>query len=402
MTAAHQIATCSPAPDTSPGMAAVPPAAAMPPFPGHLHSDRTGQALARVAGVSLHGGAATRDDADGSPPAVSSPPCDTIDAATDRATWLAERRNGIGASDVAAIIGLSPWTSRYSLWADKAELLPDNNKGSEAMEFGLRAEAMLAGYFTDRTGLYVAGEQMQCTHPEHGWMRCSLDGLAFDSPDAVSILDALAAVEFKTTSDGPDAWAEQVPLHYAAQATWTSIVTGFDTVMFGVLHLAFGRPTFRVYEFTPAADDKALLIREASSFWHDHVMTGVPPDTDGTDATTNALRAAFPGDDDLDAIEAQADLVTAHARIVANKERIKTCEQIIADAENQIRAALGDHTALTHGSDAKGKPIVLATWKPSTRTGFDSKALLSDHPEHATYKTTTTTRTLLVKATKGK
>ncbi len=325
----------------------------------------------------------------------------TATALTDRAAWLAERRLGIGASDVASIIGLSPWTSRYSLWADKAGLLPDDGTGTEVMEFGTRAEPMLAGYFTDRTGLYVAGEQMQRVHPEHGWMRCSLDGLAFDHPDTRDVLSARAAVEFKTTSDTPDAWADQVPVHYAAQATWTSIVTGFDTVMFGVLHLAFGRPAFRVYEFTPAEDDKQLLIREASKFWHDHVLTGVPPETDGSDATTHALRAAYPGDDDLDPIEADGEMRIEVIRINAMKTRIKEAEASLAEAENRLRAYMGNSTALTNGIDAKGKPVVLATWKASSRSGFDTKALLSDHPEHATYKTTTPTRTLLVKATKG-
>lgn len=43
----------------------------------------------------------------------------------DRAEWLEWRRNGIGATDVAGILGVSPWASPWSVWADKcAPTLP--------------------------------------------------------------------------------------------------------------------------------------------------------------------------------------------------------------------------------------------------------------------------------------
>lgn len=317
-----------------------------------------------------------------------------------RANWLTDRRSGIGGSDIAAIVGLSPWQSRYSVWADKVGLLPLDEGSSEAMEFGQRAEPMLAGYFTDRTGLYVAGEQMTCTVPDAPWMRCTLDGFAVESP--VSDLEqAVAAVEFKTTSATADEWAQEVPVHYACQATWTSVVTQLPTVMFGVLHLAFGRPTFRVYTFTPTEDDKTLLVNAASSFWRDHVLTGTPPAADGSDATTEALQAAFRGDPGLDALEADSALRIECIRVNSLKARIKDAEGSLSEAQNNIRLALGDHTSLINGRDAKGKPIVLATWKPGERRVFDDASALREHPELVEYITKTPTRTLLVKPNKG-
>ena len=84
---------------------------------------------------------------------------------TERETWLAWRRAGIGGSDVAGILGLSPWASAYSVWVSKVTELVDED--NERFEFGRRAEPMLAEWFHDRTGLFVAGEQSWCSHLEH-------------------------------------------------------------------------------------------------------------------------------------------------------------------------------------------------------------------------------------------
>lgn len=37
--------------------------------------------------------------------------------------WLAFRRKGIGASDAAAVLGLSKWTTNVELWEEKVGLL---------------------------------------------------------------------------------------------------------------------------------------------------------------------------------------------------------------------------------------------------------------------------------------
>lgn len=320
---------------------------------------------------------------------------------TARTAWLAERRKGLGGSDIAAVLALSPWTSPWALWADKTGLLRDRDEPTEAMEFGTRAERMLAEWFTARTGLHVAGEQTHCTHPDEAWMRCTVDGFVFEHAQEASIDNAIAVAEWKTTSESAAEWAEQVPTHYACQATWTSMITGIPVVWFGVLHLAFGRPTFRTYEFRPDAEDMELLRKRAHTFWHDHVLAGVPPDTDGHPSTTAALRDAFPGDPDADQIAADDDALRAQVHIASNKARIKACEATIAEYENVIRAALGDHTELVGPPDAKGKPTVVATWKPGERRSIDAAALRAAHADIAEQFTKTTpTRTLLVKAPK--
>jgi len=325
----------------------------------------------------------------------------TVDV--NRAEWLEWRRHGIGASDVAGILGLSPWESPWSIWARKVGLTGEGDQ-SEAMEFGARAEKMLAGYYEDHTGMWIHGEQTRCHHVTETWMRASVDGFTGEAHSGSdSLEEMLGPVEFKCTGEPPSAWEGHLPTHYACQATWTAIVTAYPTVYFGVLHLAFGRPQFRTYEYSPTGDDIEIVTAKVRAFWFDHVLTGVPPAVDDSDATTRALGEAYPGDVALDALEADRELLVAWERIHANEQRIKDCAKVVDEAKNQVRAALGEHTALTHGTDDKGRPVVLATWKPGTRTSIDTTLLRNNEPAIAAkYSRAVDTRTLLIKTLKEK
>ena len=317
----------------------------------------------------------------------------------DREAWLRWRRTGITATDIAGIIGLSKWSSLYSVWAAKVGLLPEVEV-TDAMEFGSRAERMVGEWFTDRTGLYVTGEQTWCTHPDDPACLATVDGFVVESRSSTPA-DALGGFEIKTTTDTAAEWDVQIPNHVMCQIQWQMYVTGMPRTWLATLHLGF-RVQFEVRVVERDDADIALLVAAATAFWTDHVLTGIAPETDGTDATTTALRAAWPGDGDLDPLEADNTLTIVCTRINAIKARIKEAEESLAVEENFLRAALGDRTALTHGLDKKGRPVVLCTWKPSTRTGFDTKGLKAAEPEIAAkYTTTTPTRTLLVKPNKG-
>ena len=52
-----------------------------------------------------------------------------------RDAWLEERRKSIGGSDAPSIIGLNPWQSPYTVWADKLGKLPPK-EDNEAMRLG--------------------------------------------------------------------------------------------------------------------------------------------------------------------------------------------------------------------------------------------------------------------------
>lgn len=317
----------------------------------------------------------------------------------NRSEWLAWRRTGLTATDAAAMLGLSPWTSAWAVWASKVGLSTDDIEVTDAMEFGTRAESMLADWFHDRTGLYVFGEQTWCTSKSEPHMLATVDGFVGESESSM-LDDALGGFEIKTTADTADAWDQQIPYHVLAQVQWQMAVTGMPRTYLATLHLGF-RVAFRVRVVERDEVDIETLTKAGRAMWFDHVLTGRHPEVDGTDSTTEALKAAYPGDVALEPVVAP-ELRSSLDRIKANKERIKTCEEVIEAERNKLRAAMGDSTQLIAGHDDEGKPIVLATWKPSKpRAGFDHTAALARYPRAlARFITSTPVRPLLPKLPK--
>jgi putative phage-type endonuclease len=273
------------------------------------------------------------------------------EALESRAEWLRWRRSGIGASDLPAILGISPWASPFSVWADKLGLLPDDDlDDDDPREFGRRAEVMVAPWFADRTGLALASEQLWLTNPDEPWMLATPDAMVVTMPEE-RLLDtfgprpdlALGGLEIKTDYGKP--W-DEIPAHYQAQGQWQMAVAGWPKVWFAVLH---GR-RFRVYDLERDQADIDLMVQRASSFWHDHVLAGVPPPIDGSEATAAAIAAIYPtttkGETaDLDNVagaftmlaQAKADRKDAEAREAAASAVIRWA---MTDAEQgQVRGA---------------------------------------------------------------
>lgn len=87
--------------------------------------------------------------------------------------WLNWRREGIGASDVSAILGVSPWTTIQDLWSEKLgykERQPTN----AAMQRGTDLEP--EARFLAEWELGRAFPPTCFTTLEYPWMKASLDG----------------------------------------------------------------------------------------------------------------------------------------------------------------------------------------------------------------------------------
>ena len=74
-----------------------------------------------------------------------------------REEWLGWRRQGIGGSDVAAIIGISPFRTARDIYYDKLGIAAvEEDKGNwVALEMGNLLEDLVAKIFERRTGLEI-------------------------------------------------------------------------------------------------------------------------------------------------------------------------------------------------------------------------------------------------------
>lgn len=278
------------------------------------------------------------------------------DAKVERVEWLQRRRTGLGGSDVAAVLGISAYGSPWSTFADKVGLLPLDSEPTNEMRFGRYAELMVAPWFHDETGLYVLGEQAECSHPDEPWRMCTVDGFVAESPDAAPD-EMVGLVEIKTRGPGK-AW-DVVPADVAAQALWQMHVTGLDRVW--IAALLGRRLDIHVVERDQGQID--FIVDRVSAFWHDHVLTGTPPPTDGHDATARALAVVYPdGEPDRTAdLDELADVIGAWR---AAKAAEKAAKADVDKAANAIKAALGE------ACDGLVGGQLACSWRPQHRDGY--------------------------------
>ncbi|AEG71169.1 GP47 (plasmid) [Ralstonia solanacearum Po82] len=91
----------------------------------------------------------------------------------ERADWLEVRKTGIGCSDAAAAVGLSPYKSQLELWMEKtnrdADLpKPDPKDTTEPTYWGTMLEPIVAASYTQQIGRKVHTVNAVLQHPQLG------------------------------------------------------------------------------------------------------------------------------------------------------------------------------------------------------------------------------------------
>lgn len=190
-------------------------------------------------------------------------------AAPETDEWFAARREGITATDLPKILGLSKYGNALSVWLDKRGELDD--EAGEAARWGQILEDPVASEWALRND--VTCERVGVlANSEHPWRRASLDRLVTGC-----LTDGTCGVEIKTRSAFvAGRWDDDVPDDVLAQTQWQLLVTGLPH-----MHVACLLGGQRLVDFTvePDEDLQALLVDEASRVWQ-HVQDGTPPKVD--------------------------------------------------------------------------------------------------------------------------
>lgn len=299
-----------------------------------------------------------------------------------RKEWLAERRTGIGGSDVAAIMGVSPWRTPLQVYEEKVGLA-DEQEESEAMRWGRVLEPVVVAEFARRQGVEVVpGGDQVVRHRDMPWMLATVDGL-------VGTDQGLEAKTARSAQGWGDVDGDDVPMPYMLQVQHYMIVTGRPVWWVAVL---IGGSDFRVRRVDLNAELAGMIIKECANFWHYNVEKRVPPAA----TTAEEARRKFPTPASGSMAQASQDIVEATRRLAALKAEAKAIEGWVEVEQARIMDAMGTAEALRHGDQ------VLATWKASDTTRLDTKALAAAHPALvAQFTKTSTGRRFLLKTEKG-
>lgn len=302
-----------------------------------------------------------------------------------RSEWLDARRNGITATDLPAILGMSQYKTAIDVWNDKLMPPSDSDELGEAALWGMRLEEPVAQEWADRSGLKVRRVGL-VSNVDAPWMMASLDRLVTGCPDG------RCALEVKTRSlFVSDAWEKSVPDDVRTQVMWQLAVTGLDHIHVAAL---IGGQRLITHTIHPDADEIDRLRNAGAIVWHAvqaEVLPNLPPElwtTDYLDQRNPERRGTIEIDNE------------ARATLNAYKEA-SAMEAMYAERKAEARTRLIG--ALGNAEVATIDGITAYTFNTSASTRIDRKALAAKYPavadDPAIYSTTTS-RTLRLATTK--
>lgn len=249
-----------------------------------------------------------------------------------REDWLQARASGIGASESAIVLGVSPYKTPFGLWAEKTGLA-DPSDESEAMRIGRAMEPVIAQLYQEATGREVAdpGDYSIERHPQAPYLFATVDRLVIDCARGVGICELKNAGAYKAHE-----WDDGAPLAYQVQVQHQMAVCGVQWASVAVL---IGGNKFRWCDVERNDRFISAMLPRLAEFWR-LVETRTPPPVDGDESTTRALAALYPTDDGESVMlpERAARWDRWLADLAAKRKRIEAIE---AKLKNRLRAKIG-------------------------------------------------------------
>ncbi|MFZ0324593.1 MAG: YqaJ viral recombinase family protein [Actinomycetes bacterium] len=246
---------------------------------------------------------------------------------------LADRRNHLGASDIAVLAGVSPYATPFELYLEKiGELDPDAKRTDadrERMERGHRLEDVALDWDADIRGLSIERIRRDIVHPRLPFIVVHPDARVKPWRQTRRLLEA------KTSARKWDV----VPQHIEAQVQAQMAATGADVADIVVLGFD-GPPT--VFEVPRNEELIAGLEDLASSFW-DRVQRRDPPPMDGSRATSRWLDRLFREGPEEVADASQADAI---ARLLAIRAQAKALEVEDGELVNALKFSMAGGSRL--------------------------------------------------------
>ena len=224
--------------------------------------------------------------------------CDT--AGMTNAQWLAARMHGpsgkipytVGGSDVAAVFGVSPWTTPLELWMiKKGRMKPPTKSNANQLEMGHLLEPIAAHWYAKKTGNRVYEDTNLYQHADHPYALANFDRRFERASDGEPGILECKSCTYHKASEWDDG---AIPLYYELQLRFYLAVADVNIGSFSAI---WGNNPDNDLAIPDITRDKAKedMIFERLDEWiwsleHDKppTMSGVT-DIDARHATYRAL-----------------------------------------------------------------------------------------------------------------
>jgi putative phage-type endonuclease len=278
-----------------------------------------------------------------------------------------DRSRFIGGSDIAAILGISPWKTAVDLWLEKTApvVQDDDPERAKVLTRGKRLEPYVLDMLTREQGFGITARGERYTDPDTSYFAAEIDAECTPYPSMIVNLEIKTVHPFKVKEWGEEL-TDELPLHYLAQVHWGLGVTRRARAIVAAL---IG-DDLKLYNVERDDETIEAMRAKAHAFWTDHVIPRVRPPLDYADARTiDTLRALYPG---TNGKALHAGDALEHWRVV-HDEAIDRAARYTAAAE----------AAKAHLLDAMGEAALL--------TFNDGRALRRKHVTRKGYVVAETT-----------
>lgn len=303
-----------------------------------------------------------------------------------RSDWEAGRGDGgLGGSDIAAILGLSPSHSEWDVFASrKLGVNPVHSAYTKALfARGHREEPRILEDYQVETGSVVA--------PVSNVIVDAATAPLSVSPDSFVRLEGWSewgVGEAKTDASPASRWGRSgtvierwgpwardiVREDYAAQCYAQLLATGLDYAV-----ICVRRSMDDLRHYTLFRDD-ALLERMAdivSEWWERHIVQGEPPENDGSEACARAKARIYKPDPSREKKARQA--TDDEAAIAAKLAEVGAMIDALKEREGRLKADLIDRIGDGYGIEwAGGKALYIDI---QGRQTADMKLLQQQYPD---------------------
>lgn len=296
--------------------------------------------------------------------------------------WLANRRDGIGGSDVSAILGLNKYRSPFEVWLDKTGQVPiDTTETNEAIHFGNVFEEIVAQEFSHRTNKKVFRQNKTFIHPEYPMLRANIDRDIAHEPGFLECKTANAFL----AKDWRD---DEVPDAYLLQVQHYMNVLDRPYCYIAVL---IGGQKFVYKEIERDQDLIDLITEKLVNWWKTYIEDGNRPPVDGSKAATKFL-SKYLADKSAGTI---TQLKSNDFELLQQRRELKKTQAMVKKELDNIDNNL--KLELEH-SDVGVLDNYKVFYKAQERATVDSKLLKKDYPDiYEKVSKVTQYRTLRVK-----
>ena len=207
----------------------------------------------------------------------------------NESSWLEKRKNGIGGSEVAVALGISPFKDPLTLYLQKKGEV-ERDEETERMYCGKKLEPVIADMFAEKTGLplFDPGRFTLAEHREDPRLIATIDRRIIS--DDNSSRDGI--LEIKNIDHWNTSWGDMVPIYYQIQVQHQMGVMGLEWAKVAAF---VGGNNLRIFDMQ--FDERVWKkIQTGVNEFFQRLQNNDPPPADGSESSMKALEILYPAD----------------------------------------------------------------------------------------------------------